>query len=41
MRTVLQHADRRQQAVTVLSEQDLEIVAGAAGKKGGTPEFCF
>jgi hypothetical protein len=29
----------RRQAVTALTDRDLEIVAAAGGKKGGTPEF--
>jgi hypothetical protein len=29
----------RGQAVTALTDRELEIVAAAGGKKGGTPEF--
>jgi hypothetical protein len=31
-------SDRRQ-AVTALTDRELERVAGGAGKKGGSPEF--
>jgi hypothetical protein len=27
------------QAVTILTERELEMVSAAGGKKGGTPEF--
>ena len=29
------------QAVTILTDRELEMVAGGSGKKGGTPEFRF